>query len=214
MRPYYEDDWSTIYHGDCVEVLPTLDRADLVATDPPYGIGAASGIGCSVSAPLREYKAADWDDRAIAHDTMVAVVAAGKHAAIFGGNYYAMPPSSAWLVWDKCNGSNSYADAELVWTNYGIAVRIKRHLWHGMIRRGGEHREHPTQKPVDVMRWVIGLCPGSPSSVLDPFMGSGTTLRAAKDMGIRAIGIELDEQYCEMAAERLAQGSLFAQEST
>ncbi len=93
----------------------------------------------------------------------------------------------------------------MAWTNYGGAVRIKRHMWNGMLRKGREPRYHITQKPLDVMVWAIGLCPGNPESILDPFMGSGTTLRAAKDLRIKAVGIEAAERHCEIAAKRLAQ---------
>jgi DNA modification methylase len=109
------------------------------------------------------------------------------------------------LVWDKENGANGFADCELAWTNLKIAVRMIRHMWNGMLRKNGEPREHPTQKPVDVMAWAIRQAPNNVITILDPFMGSGTTLRAAKDLGRKAIGIEIEEKYCEIAAKRMAQ---------
>jgi DNA modification methylase len=117
------------------------------------------------------------------------------------------------LVWDKETGANDSADAELAWTNFDRAVRLKRLQWSGMIRGGMpgylyEPRYHPTQKPLAVMSWAIGLCPERPTSVLDPFMGSGTTLRACKDLGISCVGIEREEKYCEIAVKRLAQQTL------
>jgi len=207
MTPYYDAAGCTIYLGDCRDVLPTLDTVDVVVTDPPYGLGEASGRNRSRGgvAIATDYGSAAWDDRPISADLLAAVVSAGRRAAVFGGNFYALPPSASWLVWDKVNGKTDFADVELAWTNYGCAARLKRHLWNGMHRKGREARQHPTQKPLEVMRWVISLCPGEPQTVLDPFMGSGTTLRAAKDLGRRAIGIELDERYCEIAAKRLAQ---------
>jgi len=127
-----------------------------------------------------------------------------KYACVFGGNYYKMPPASCWLIWDKEN-TGDFTDAEMAWTNYGTAVRLIRHRWNGMIRKGNEDRYHPTQKPLDVMKWCIGKCPGEPKTILDPFMGSGTTLRAAKDLGRKAIGIDIEEKWCEIAAKRLSQ---------
>ena len=209
-EPYYDRDGITIYHGDCLEILPHLEPVDLVLTDPPYGIGEAAGKNKSrgKKAVARDYGNADWDDQPITDELLGMILQAGHRAAIFGGNYYAVPPSSCWLVWDKEN-SGDFADAELAWTNYGKAVRLKRHRWNGMIRKDNEPRYgHPTQKPLEVMRWALLTCPGNPQTILDPFMGSGTTLVAAKLEGRKAIGIELEERYCEIAVKRLAQGVL------
>jgi len=208
VTPYYDEHAGiTIYHGDCREVLPQLGKVDLVLTDPPYGIGEAAGKNASrgkMSQPV-DYGNVGWDDVPVEQITMDAVVQHGEYAAVFGGNYYAMPPSSSWFVWDKENGKTDFADCELVWSNFGCAVRIIRHQWNGMLRVGREPRAHPTQKPLRVVQWVLSLCPAAPTTVLDPFMGSGTTLVAAKQLGRRAIGIELEERYCEIAAQRLSQ---------
>jgi len=120
-----------------------------------------------------------------------------------------VPPSRGWLVWDKVNGDNDFADCELAWTNIKTSVRIFRHMWNGMLRQSERDvkRVHPTQKPVALMTWCLSFAPES-NSIIDPFMGSGTTLRAAKDLGMKAIGIEIEEKYCEIAAKRLAQGVL------
>ncbi len=207
MSPYYEDSAVTIYHGNCKDILPELDPVDLVLTNPPYGIGENDRKIASreMLAKPKDYGPVTWDTHPIDDELMAQVIAAGKYACVFGGNYYQVPPSSAWLVWDKLNGDNDFADCELAWTNYGIAVRLKQHLWNGMLRQNGEQRDHPTQKPLDVVLWALSLCPGTPETILDPFMGSGTTLRAAKDLGRKAIGIELEERYCEIAVHRLAQ---------
>jgi len=145
-----------------------------------------------------------WDNEPPSQELMDGIRSMGKYACIWGGNYFANPPSSGWLVWDKDN-SGDFADAELAWTNYGKAVRLKKHLWNGMIRKHQEARFHPTQKPLDVILWAIGLSPKS-DTILDPFMGVGTTLVAAKMNQSKAIGIDSEERYCEIAAKRLAQG--------
>ena len=206
MKPYYQDDYVTLYHGDCREILPGLPMADIVLTDPPYGIGETAGKNKSRSkvARARDYGNYDWDNKTVSQRLMHDVIDAGEYACIFGGNYYTMPPSSAWLVWDKQN-TGDFADCELAWTNYGCAVRIKRHLWNGMLRKGRERRYHPTQKPLDVIIWCISLCPGEPQTILDPFAGSCTTGRAAKDLGRKCVCIEMEEKYCEIGAKRMAQ---------
>lgn len=184
---------------------------DLLVTDPPYGIGAdkkmkkQSGTQYGRSlAVKRDYGDTDWDSSVVELGVILGYIDMAKYAVVFGGNYYHLPPSACWLVWDKVNGENNFADCELAWTNYPGAVRIYRHMWNGMLRKDGEDRQHPTQKPLHLMRWAIGKSPKS-ELVIDPFMGSGTTLRAAKDLGRKAIGIELNERYCEIAARRMCQ---------
>ena len=106
------------------------------------------------------------------------------------------------MVWDKLNGDNDFADCELAWTNWPKAVRRLQWRWNGMIRQGNEERFHPTQKPLEVMKWVIELCPKS-ETILDPFMGSGTTGVAAIQMGRKFVGIERDPKYFEIACKRI-----------
>lgn len=218
MKPYCDDGQCVIYHGDCAVIAPTLGRFDLLCTDPPYGIGAANNSGRGgkrhgkAATASRDYGDATWDDAPPEPRLLDMLRSCAASQCIFGGNYFALPPTRCWLLWDKENGTNGYADAEMAWTNYDIAVRLKRHRWAGMLQANmssKEERLHPTQKPLAVMTWAISLCPERPSTVFDPFMGSGTTLRACKDLGIRAVGIEQDERYCEIAAKRLAQQTLF-----
>lgn len=220
IEPYYSEPRIDIFLGDCAEIAPQLGRFDLLCTDPPYGIGEArrkarrrggnlnkSGLG--TLAPDRDYGDSGWDDAPPSDDLVTSLRASARWQCIFGGNYFALPPSPCWLVWDKEN-SGDFADAELAWTNYNGAVRLRRHLWNGMIRKDHEPRYHPTQKPLAVMSWAIGLCPDRPTSVLDPFMGSGTTLVACKNLGIRSVGIERERKYVDIAIDRLRQQTLFA----
>jgi DNA modification methylase len=137
--------------------------------------------------------------------------AKATHQIIFGGNYLELPPATCWLVWGKDNGENDFADCELAWTNLPRAVRRKRHRWAGMLQEDMAHKEprvHPTQKPLAVMAWALSLAPADAVTVLDPFMGSGTTLVAARNAGKQAIGIEREERFCEEAVRRLSQGML------
>ena len=196
---------ATLYLGDCREILPTLPKVDSVITDPPYGIGEASGKNATRGnlAVAKDFGNDSWDDAPISDELILAVREAGKWACIFGGNYYSLPPARCWLVWDKENGSNDFADCELAWTNFPKAVRRIRYMWNGMIRANGEMRgDHPTQKPVGVMAWAINHAPAA-QSVLDPFMGSGTTGVACANLGREFIGIEREPKYFDIACRRI-----------
>jgi len=213
MKPYYDRDGIVIYHGDCREILPQLPSVGLVLTDPPYGIGEARGKNKSRSnlAAAKDYGIASWDDAPPSEETFIAIRNKGRYQIIFGGNYFPLPPSKCWLVWDKVNGASDFADCELAWTNLDKAVRKISWVWQGMLQQDmgrKEYREHPTQKPLAVIKWAIEQAPEDCGRILDPFMGSGTTLVAAKQLGRRAIGIEIEERYCELIATRLAQGVL------
>lgn len=203
---------ATLYLGDCREILPTLPKVDAVITDPPYGIGESdkrigsrqrkAGGNSTALADQRDYGAFDWDKEPAPAEVIEAIRDLSKWQAIFGGNYFHLPPSSCWLVWDKLNGDNDFADCELCWTNWPKAVRRLQWRWNGMIRQGNEERFHPTQKPLQVMGWVIDLCPAS-ETILDPFMGSGTTGVAAVERGKKFIGIEREPAYFDVACKRI-----------
>jgi DNA modification methylase len=218
VKPYYEEPGITIYHGDCRELWSSLldSSIDLLLTDPPYGIGADRNLRANkqhgkAAAPSKDYGIGTWDREPCDTATLKRFTDKIPQSIIWGGNYFGMPASKCWLVWDKDNGDNGYADCELAWTNLDMAVRKFKHRWMGMLQQNmkeKEERYHPTQKPTEVMRWCLGLVPDA-QTILDPFMGSGTTLRAAKDLGRKAIGIEIEEKYCEIAVKRLAQEVLF-----
>lgn len=221
MKPYYEHAGIQIYHGDCREVLATNLKADLLCTDPPYGIGVSrrafgggrihGGRGFlrkGACYQAKDFGDSDWDDAPAAAELIATARASCRNAVIWGGNYFNLPPSMRWLVWDKRNDGTSFADCELAWTNQRQAARIFRYRWNGMLQehggRGKELRHHPTMKPLPLMKWCIGFFPEA-RSVLDPFMGSGSTLVAAKALGLTATGVEREEKYCETAAVRLSQ---------
>ncbi len=194
LTPYYADDLVTIYYGDCREWMP---EADVIVTDPPYGIGANR---MTLGNGMRRIDRGDRDWDAAPPDLSWI----DRPAVVWGGNYFALPPSGRWLVWDKGTGDNDYADCELAWTNLPGVVKRYARGWVGQnARERGEDRVHPTQKPVELMRWSIEFTPQG--TVLDPFMGSGSTLVAAKSLGRHAIGIEIEERYCEIAATRCSQ---------
>jgi site-specific DNA-methyltransferase (adenine-specific)/modification methylase len=195
-----------LWHGDCREVLPLLPACDLILTDPPYGIGEAAGKNKSRNqlAKATDYGSADWDNQPPPAWVIELMRAKAKWQVLFGGNYYDLPPSSCWLVWDKDN-SGDFADCELAWTNLPKAVRRLKWRWNGMLQdmANKEVREHPTQKPVPVMRWALTQVLDA-TTVCDPFMGSGTTGVACAHEGRQFIGIERERKYFDIACERIA----------
>ena len=197
---------ATLILGDCREVLPGLDGVEAVVCDPPYGIGEAAGKNASRGniAVAKDYGNAAWDDAPLSPDVVDLFRAKSRWQIIFGGNYYSLPSTSCWLVWDKLNGENDFADCELAWTNMKKAVRRIQYRWNGMIRQNNEPRgDHPTQKPVGVMEWCILQLPHDAQTICDPTMGSGTTGVACANLGRRFIGIEIDEKYFDIACRRI-----------
>jgi DNA modification methylase len=196
----------TLYHEDAAFVLPLLHSIDAVVTDPPYGINAAGRgtIGSGTKEiPATVFTPKSWDKQPAPPDLMSLVFSRARWQIVFGGNYYKMPPASCWLVWDKQIGG-AFADCELAWTNLPKAVRRIRYRWSGFLRQNNEPRgDHPTQKPVEVMKWCIAQLPEDAVTILDPFMGSGTTGVACAQMGRRFIGIEREREYFDAACRRI-----------
>lgn len=199
-EPYYSDEFVTLYHGDCREIDAWLE-ADVLVTDPPYGLGDKLSGGWAKRWGLHQYGGLDWDREA--PDLVPLLPASFATSIVWGGNYFPLPPSRGWLVWDKIVRNFTSGHCELAWTDLDQPVRAFSYS-HGQLATEG--KDHPTQKPLDLMTWCIAFTPTG--SVADPFAGSGSTLVAAKRLGRKAIGVELDERYCEIAAKRLAQGVL------
>ena len=210
----------TLYLGDCIEVMPTLGEVDAVVTDPPYGIGLAGGfsgaVGFSEPIKRREYKG-DWDSETPNADVFNAMQEISASCIVWGGNYFTdkLQQGSFWLVWDKQNTMPTFSDCELAWTNLKKkSVKRLVYMQNGCMSKERE-RFHPTQKPVGVMEWCITHLPENTQTILDPFMGSGTTLVACAKMGRAGIGIELDEDYFNIACKRVEdayrQGDLFVE---
>lgn len=192
---------ATLYCADCRDVLPTLGKVDAVVTDPPYGINADRTRN-SQQWGWVDYAGGGWDAARPAPETLQAVVAAARSAIVWGGNYFAdaLPPSAKWLVWDKGQSDFSLADCELAWCSFDGAVR-RIHCPRGKALQDG--KEHPTQKAIAVMRWSIERLPAPAATILDPFMGSGTTGVAAVQMGRRFIGMEIEPRYFDIACRRI-----------
>jgi site-specific DNA-methyltransferase (adenine-specific) len=176
-------------------------------TDPPYGIGYVHGDGGGKLARSTQFNRVSvvGDDEAFDPAPWLAF----PRVVLFGANHFAdkLPPSSHWLIWDKRDGvcSNDQADCEMAWTNADRPARLMRHLWNGMLKASerGDIRVHPTQKPVAVMEWALRQTTEPGQTILDPFMGSGTTGVAAVKLGRRFIGIEVEPKYYEIALKRI-----------
>jgi len=200
VKPYYQDDKNgiVIYNGDCREILPHLEPVDLVLTDPPYGLGEKLHTGGTWSTHPKYDAMLVWDKK-IDQSFARSLCFLAPKVIMWGGNYYELPPSRCWLSWVKNNNVPTMADFELAWTNYDRPSKACR----GRIHPDGIN-QHPTQKPLYLMKFCIDFDRES-QTILDPFMGSGTTLVAAKQLGRKAIGIEICEAYCQIAVQRLQQ---------
>lgn len=197
---------ATLWLGDCREVLPLLGRFDAVITDPPYGINANRQ---TLGKGKKEFdRGGDWDSAA---PELALFVGAARLLCFWGGNYFSdqLPVTNDWLVWHKVNDGRSFSECELAWTNFGKQTRHLSHHW------SGEEKEHPTQKPLAVMLWCVQQA-GDVATVLDPFMGSGTTGVACAQLGKAFTGIERERRYFDIACERIAraqaQGTLLPPE--
>lgn len=227
-EPYYSDDLVTLYHGDCTDVLPRLPKggADLLLTDPPYGISYRSGR--SKHGPIA------GDDGTL---DVAAALSLALNALKFNRHFYVFGPldisqltlgTTVGLVWDKCKhgtgnleipwGTSHEPVSFGVWTKYpsqrgvgATAARLRRGtvLRCPTVNTGRGALSHPTEKPVPLLRELIEASSRIGETVLDPFAGAGSTLIAARLEGRKAIGIELEERYCEVVAKRLTQGTLF-----
>jgi len=176
--------------GDSRSVMPILPKPDAIVTDPPYGIGITKSNRLATSRGLGGKL---WDEEPADLSGFPDVP-----SIIWGGNYFDLPPHRAPLVWDKNNAGRDFADFEMAWTNLDMVAR--RFVFRPMNMDGG--KLHPTQKPVVLMEWCLGFLPNA-QTILDPFMGSGTTLVACQRLGRQGIGIELDPDYFEIACKRV-----------
>lgn len=191
----------TLYLGDCLEIMPLLDKVDAVVTDPPYGINAGTGIGKITKEGSDFTHKTQWDSDIPCDKIFETMINISDKQIIWGGNYFNLPPTPCYLIWDKIQPENfTLAMAEVAWTNIKKPMKIFR--LKSMSINGGAAKHHPTQKPLSLMKWCIGYVPDC-ETILDPFMGSGTTGVACAKLGRKFIGIELDEDYFNIACERI-----------
>jgi DNA modification methylase len=198
---------ATLYHGDCLEILPTLPKVDAVVTDHPYGLGSKLDGGTGEWGLLYGDGAPSWD--LTTNNVVLTFPSLAKHCVIWGGNYYELAPVRGWLIWDKMQ-EHSSGHCEMAWTNIDQPIRTYR---YARAQLASEGKVHPTQKPLGLMQWCLAFLPKA-ETILDPFMGSGTTGAACANLGRTFIGIEMDRKYFDIACERIeaayAQHRLFA----
>lgn len=212
MRYQLQQIINQIINDDCINVLRDIpdNSIDLLLTDPPYGIGESSNNNKSRSklAQAKDYGNKKWDDKIpekIYFDEMLRV---SKKAIIFGGNYFVkyLENSSCWIVWNKNNGNNDFADCELAWTNFKTAVRKYDWTWNGMLQQNMKNKDiriHPTQKPLGLFEKILLDYSKENDLILDCFSGSGTTAVACYNTNRKFICIEKDKEYYEKSLERL-----------
>ena len=190
---------ATLYQGDCLEILPTLGKVDAVVTDPPYGLGDWNNRGSNAKRPFDSEHTQSWD-KPISRAHVDAMRAISRHQILWGGNYYGdlLPRTKQVLVWNKQIRGMHFNDCELAWcSGWREASRMFDYSPSRM-----EQKRHQTQKPVALMKWCLGFLPDA-HTILDPFMGSGTTGVACAKMGRKFIGIEIDEKYFQIACDRI-----------
>lgn len=199
----------TLYHGDCLELLKSIPTGsiDLVLTDPPYGKKADKGTNGFGSAKNRRY-GGGWDSKRPAKEVFDEIFRVAKNVVIFGGNYFAdiLPPSNHWIFWDKKGDiafQNPFADGELIYTSFKKPIKKIVFKQQGFITDSKDKRYHPTQKPSELVEMLVREYTAEGQTVLDCFMGSGTTGVACVNTGRRFIGMELDAEYFEIAQQRI-----------
>ena len=201
---FYQDDWATIYCGDCLEIMPLMEpeSVDLVLTDPPYGLGMRTVSGGTLRNTqtkfMDEMNKNQWDNAIPSQKCFDEIFRISKNQIIFGYNYFYLPPSRGIVVWDKMTFIPTMSRVEIIWTSLDFPAEL-------IVFNSNQHdREHPTQKPFELVKKLIQKVIGE-GMILDPFLGSGTTCVAAKNLNRKSIGIEINPKYCEIAVKRLRQ---------
>jgi len=211
LKPYYQDKYATIYHGDCLELLPEMPKVDLVLTDPPYGVKRDKGFegfgGFGKPIVRKRFEDDDWDSERPSKELLEICVNCGVLSIVWGGNYFAdiLPRSTHWISWDKLQTMPTFGDCELAWTNSKRKSVSKVTIeWNGLLGKE-KFRGHPTQKPIQLFEWCLNNYSKPEHIIIDPFGGSCTTAVAAKQLNRKCIIIEIEEKYCEIGAKRLSQ---------
>jgi site-specific DNA-methyltransferase (adenine-specific) len=201
-----------VYNMDCIEGMKMYPDKyfDLAIVDPPYGIGEDGKKNHSRGnlAKAKQYTDKNWDSEPPSKEYFDELIRVSKNQIIFGANHFIsrIPyDSSCWIVWDKVNGENDFADCELAWTSFSTAVRKFRFAWNGMIQgdmKNKEIRVHPTQKPIKLYDWLLQNYANSSDKILDTHLGSGSSRIAAHKAKLSFVGFEIDKDYYDASIKR------------
>ena len=201
---------SEVYNMDCMEYMKGIPDKffDLAIVDPQYGIDIMHKGGMPKHLGFKQYKRKDWDKSPPGKKYFEELFRVSKNQIIFGGNYFTtyLPPKMGWIVWDKDNGNNDFADCELAWTSFSTAVRKIKYRWHGMLQQNMKHKEnriHPTQKPVALYEWLLNSYAKPGDIILDTHVGSASSLIACYRTNHPYVGFELDKHYYDLSKKRL-----------
>jgi len=198
-----------VYLMDCMAGMADIPDKyfELAIVDPPYGIGQGGGNNHTRSCLAESKKYHTFNDTAVPNKTYFQEIdRVSVNRIIWGGNHFDLPPTSCVVVWDKDNGKNDFADCELAWTSFETAVRLFKYKWHGMLQenmKNKEHRIHPTQKPIDLYKWLLKNYAKEGDKILDTHVGSGSSIIACIDMGFEYMGFEIDADYHKAMTDRI-----------
>jgi len=200
---------ATLYLGDCMDILPTLQKVDAVITDPPFGVGNFVQVSGNVRG-----EEVTWNESGPSEEFFLLIKEKSFHRVIWGANYFNCFEGAGGLVWVKNQPMPNMSKAEMASTSWGNKVELINLTWTNYVNT--KESNHPCERPVGLYKWCINQVPKQPKTILDPFMGSGTTGVAAIQLGRKFIGIEREPKYFEIACKRIeqaaAQGQLFAPE--
>jgi len=205
---------------DCLPFMKQCEdkQFDLAIVDPPYGIGVNKGghslagngdfKGGNFKVKATKYKGGEWDNERPTKEYFDELLRISKNQIVWGGNYFAdlLPASSCWVVWDKDNGTSYQADCELAWTSFDTAVRKYKWRWWGLLQgdmKNKQKRIHPTEKPIQLYKWLLDTYAEKGSKIIDTHLGSGSIAIACDDMGFDLTGIEICKEYFDKANKRL-----------
>lgn len=199
IEPYYSHAGITIYHGDCLEIMPHLEPVDLVLTDPPFGIGNFIQVTGNIRG-----KKVEWNDKPPKKIIFEILKNKSTNQIIWGANYFnCFDENGGAIIWIKNQPMPDFSKAEIASCSFHKKTEIYEQTWTNFVNT--KKTRHPCERPIKLYKWCIETYTHTDDLILDPFMGSGTTLVAAKELGRKAIGIEIEEKYCEIAVRRLSQ---------
>ena len=203
--PCYRLPFLSLFHADCMEIMKQYPDKyfDLAIVDPPYGIGA-SEMQMGNNSKKKWNKGKNWDNETPTNEYWNELFRVSKNQIVWGGNYFDLPLTKSWIIWDKNNGESGFADGEMAWTSFDSPVRLAKIHWCGSAAKHetGQNKIHPTQKPIKLYEWLLMKYAKPNDLILDTHVGSGSSRIAAHKAGLTFIGCEIDQKYYEAQEAR------------